>query len=122
MSKNREKNGADTLASIHTAALTMALQKRQRSEGEGEKGDERLTGVQKVHVGGAVEGGEVTKIVVADRRHTCPYLDTIQRTMLDFDFEKVCSVTLSNLNVYACLVCGKFFQGKAGRGNARQVS
>ena len=32
--------------------------------------------------------------------------------MLDFDFEKVCSVSLSNLNVYACLVCGKYFQGK----------
>ncbi|KAF9940002.1 hypothetical protein BGZ65_008582 [Modicella reniformis] len=38
------------------------------------------------------------------------YLDTIQRYMLDFDFEKVCSVSLSNLNVYACLVCGKYFQ------------
>ena len=32
--------------------------------------------------------------------------------MLDFDFEKVCSVTLSNLNVYSCLTCGKYFQGK----------
>ena len=27
--------------------------------------------------------------------------------VLDFDFEKFCSVSLSNLNVYACLVCGK---------------
>ena len=44
-------------------------------------------------------------------RKDCPYLDTIQRTALDFDFEKVCSVTLSNVNVYACLVCGKYFQG-----------
>lgn len=42
----------------------------------------------------------------------CPYLDTIQRSMLDFDFEKVCSVTLSNINVYACLVCGVYFQGR----------
>lgn len=32
--------------------------------------------------------------------------------MLDFDFEKVCSVSLSNLNVYACLVCGKYYQGR----------
>ena len=32
--------------------------------------------------------------------------------MLDFDFEKVCSQTLSDQNVYACLVCGKFFQGR----------
>jgi len=42
----------------------------------------------------------------------CPYLDTIQRSILDFDFEKVCSISLSNLNVYACLVCGKYFQGR----------
>lgn len=40
------------------------------------------------------------------------YLDTIDRTVLDFDFEKLCSVTLSNINVYACLVCGKYFQGR----------
>jgi len=42
----------------------------------------------------------------------CPYLDTIDRKVLDFDFEKLCSVSLSNLNVYACLVCGKYFQGR----------
>lgn len=31
---------------------------------------------------------------------------------LDFDFEKCCSVSLSPVNVYACLVCGKYFQGR----------
>ena len=40
------------------------------------------------------------------------FLDTVNRYMLDFDFEKLCSVSLSNLNVYACLVCGKYYQGK----------
>eukprot|EP00611_Tribonema_gayanum_P023279 TRINITY_DN4868_c0_g1_i3.p1 TRINITY_DN4868_c0_g1~~TRINITY_DN4868_c0_g1_i3.p1 ORF type:complete len:383 (-),score=125.60 TRINITY_DN4868_c0_g1_i3:706-1794(-) len=45
-------------------------------------------------------------------RRRCPYLDTINRHVLDFDFEKLCSVTLSNQNVYACLVCGKYFQGR----------
>lgn len=25
----------------------------------------------------------------------------------------MCSVTLSNNNIYACLVCGRYFQGKA---------
>ena len=40
----------------------------------------------------------------------CPYLDTIDRSVLDFDFEKLCSVTLSRINAYACLVCGKYFQ------------
>jgi U4/U6.U5 tri-snRNP-associated protein 2 len=40
------------------------------------------------------------------------YLDTIHRSVLDFDFEKLCSISLSNINVYACLVCGKYFQGR----------
>ncbi|NXK18881.1 SNUT2 protein, partial [Arenaria interpres] len=26
-------------------------------------------------------------------------------------FEKLCSISLSHINVYACLVCGKYFQG-----------
>lgn len=42
----------------------------------------------------------------------CPYLDTINRHVLDFDFEKLCSISLSRINVYACLVCGKYFQGR----------
>ena len=42
----------------------------------------------------------------------CPYLDTVHRSALDFDFEKCCSVTLSPLHCYACLVCGKYFQGR----------
>jgi hypothetical protein len=42
----------------------------------------------------------------------CPYLGTIKRHLLDFDFEKVCSISLSNSNVYACLVCGKYYQGR----------
>jgi U4/U6.U5 tri-snRNP-associated protein 2 len=25
---------------------------------------------------------------------------------------QVCSISLSNMNVYACLVCGKYFQGR----------
>lgn len=40
------------------------------------------------------------------------YLDTISRKVLDFDFEKLCSVSLSHINVYACLICGKYFQGR----------
>lgn len=42
----------------------------------------------------------------------CPYLDTINRKALDFDFEKLCSISLSKINVYACLVCGQYFQGR----------
>ena len=43
------------------------------------------------------------------------YLETINRSLLDFDFEKVCSVSLSNVNIYACLVCGRYFQGRGKR-------
>jgi len=42
----------------------------------------------------------------------CPYLDTVHRAVLDFDFEKCCSVSLSPHNAYACLVCGVYFQGR----------
>ena len=37
---------------------------------------------------------------------------------MDFDFEKFCSVSLSNLNVYACLVCGKYYQGRGKKSHA----
>ncbi|EJD45765.1 cysteine proteinase [Auricularia subglabra TFB-10046 SS5] len=40
------------------------------------------------------------------------YLDTVNRNALDFDFEKLCSVCLSNIHIYGCLVCGKYFQGR----------
>lgn len=43
---------------------------------------------------------------------SCPYLDTIDRKVLNFDMEKVCSVTLSPQHVYMCLVCGKYFSGR----------
>lgn len=36
----------------------------------------------------------------------------INRSALDFDFERLCSVTLSQNNIYACLVDGKYFQGR----------
>jgi len=45
---------------------------------------------------------------------TCPYLDTIDRTVLDFDSpDHACSITLeSSPHIYACLTCGKFFRGR----------
>lgn len=46
------------------------------------------------------------------------YLETINRSRLDFDFEKLCSVSLSNTNVYACLTCGKYFQGRGRSSHA----
>lgn len=55
---------------------------------------------------------------VAPERVADLYLDTVNRAALDFDFEKVCSVSLSNLNVYGCLVCGKYFQGRSKKSPA----
>ncbi|GLC41126.1 hypothetical protein PLESTB_001794200 [Pleodorina starrii] len=70
--------------------------------------------------GGGGGGGEDDAVVLprstsraAVKKGTeCPYLDTISRQNLDFDFEKCCSVSLSPVNVYVCLVCGKYFQGR----------
>jgi len=42
----------------------------------------------------------------------CPYLDQINRQILDFDNRKLCSVTMTSLNVYGCLVCGVYFGGR----------
>ncbi|KAF7562081.1 hypothetical protein G7046_g2044 [Stylonectria norvegica] len=68
--------------------------------------------------------GEATPFS-APMRQTAPtdgyddlYLDTVDRNVLDFDFEKLCSVSLSNINVYACLVCGKYFQGRGPKSHA----
>ncbi|KAL1654928.1 Ubiquitin carboxyl-terminal hydrolase 10 [Didymella pomorum] len=68
---------------------------------------------------------EDESVLAAPKRQAAPdagytdlYLDTINRKVLDFDFEKLCSVTLSNINVYACLVCGKYFQGRGPKSQA----
>ena len=57
-----------------------------------------------------VEASDTTDPATSSGTIRCPYLDTIDRAVLDFDFEKLCSISLSNNNVYACLVCGKYFQ------------
>lgn len=36
--------------------------------------------------------------------------------------EQVCSISLSNMNVYCCLVCGKFFQGRGRNTHAHTHS
>lgn len=67
------------------------------------------------------EDDDVSRVVKVATRKTgpsatqqtaCPYLDTIATTNLDFDFERKCSVSLSPVHVYACLVCGKYFSGR----------
>lgn len=46
----------------------------------------------------------------------CPYLDSIARSRLDFDLDKVCSQTLDPLGVHMCLVCGVYLRGR-GQGS-----
>jgi U4/U6.U5 tri-snRNP-associated protein 2 len=46
----------------------------------------------------------------------CPYLDTIQRSLLDFDFEPACSVSMqTGPHIYGCLSCGKYFRGRGSQ-------
>ncbi|KAH6611228.1 hypothetical protein Trco_001248 [Trichoderma cornu-damae] len=75
--------------------------------------------------GDGFDGEEGESAVAAPVRQSGPadgyddlYLDTIDRNVLDFDFEKLCSISLSNINVYACLVCGKYFQGRGVKSHA----
>jgi len=74
-------------------------QKRQKTEPQSDDSEDEVQNSAGVH----------RKVVYGDE---CPYLDTINRQFLDFDFEKCCSVSLRQDNVYVCLVCGKYFQGR----------
>jgi len=74
---------------------------------------------------GSSDIDEDASALSAPKRQTQPaegygdlYLDTVNREILDFDFEKLCSISLSNINVYACLVCGKYFQGRGLKSHA----
>ncbi|WFC98178.1 Ubiquitin carboxyl-terminal hydrolase 10 [Malassezia yamatoensis] len=81
--------------------------KRARLEQQAEaKGKEFKQSISETQLPGAESLANSSSV-----RHDL-YLDTINRSQLDFDFEKVCCVSLSNVNIYACLVCGKYFQGR----------
>ncbi|KAG0023581.1 hypothetical protein BGZ81_008067 [Podila clonocystis] len=94
--------------------------KNERDEDGNSSADEAVHSLRfkkkKTESGSALEAG--SDLVSKKAKGSGLYLDTIQRYMLDFDFEKVCSVSLSNLNVYACLVCGKYFQGRGKSSHA----
>ena len=101
----------------------MARKKRKEKEEEnedevvvavnGDKGDSEGDQPPAKRVKVDNDNGEDKAVIVSDL-----YLETVNRSMLDFDFEKLCSVSLSNLNVYACLVCGKYFQGRGTTSHA----
>lgn len=99
-----ERKGEDILAAadIEEAELQEAVQEEEQSDDDIEE-----------------------TLPTAPKRQNQPlegysdlYLDTINRAVLDFDFEKLCSVSLSNINVYACLVCGKYYQGRGPKSHA----
>jgi U4/U6.U5 tri-snRNP-associated protein 2 len=82
---------------------------------------------ERIETGAAIDEdeSEEERIIIRSSRQEGPiegyddlYLDTIDRHVLDFDFEKLCSVTLSNINVYACLVCGRYYQGRGPNSHA----
>lgn len=93
------------MASDQSAAAPEAGQKRPRSPEEEVKGAEYWK-----------EKASKVARKACVRRDL--YLDTIHRDRLDFDVERVCSVSLSRTNVYACLVCGKYFQGRGPKTHA----
>lgn len=87
--------------------------------------DENEATSEDVSVSSIIDSQEEESAYSVTSRQTAPlaeyedlYLDTIDRSVLDFDFEKLCSVTLSNINVYACLVCGKYYQGRGPKSHA----
>ncbi|PLB34421.1 ubiquitin carboxyl-terminal hydrolase family protein [Aspergillus candidus] len=101
-----ERNGNDILAAADQEAEELEEGARDDGAGLSDEDDDRPA-------------------IAAPKRQNAPmegygdlYLDTINRGVLDFDFEKLCSISLSNINVYACLVCGKYFQGRGPKSHA----
>ena len=109
------------------------LESERRSHDERERNDISAAAGDEQEESGDTESNatksdsedEEDRGTVAPLRQTAPtegygdlYLDTINRSVLDFDFEKLCSVSLSNINVYACLVCGRYFQGRGPKSHA----
>ncbi|CAI5463932.1 unnamed protein product [Closterium sp. Yama58-4] len=99
--KNRSAN--DKTDPKDSGLVQYADDEEDRNEDDDDEGDEIRVSGRRGHL---------------EVRRECPYLDTVNRQLLDFDFEKFCSVSLSNLNVYGCLVCGKYFQGRARSSHA----
>lgn len=61
---------------------------------------------QKLETSGKVE-------INSDLPASSHYLETVNVNDLNFDYDKICLVTLSDVNVYCCLCCGKYVQGRS---------
>lgn len=123
----RETNGFNSLPSSPLTANGHEHKEDEKNPGKplakleqiGERHEKALSPAP------SIDSQEEQSAYSAASRQTAPldgytdlYLDTIDRSVLDFDFEKLCSVTLSNINVYACLVCGKYYQGRGPKSHA----
>ncbi|KXZ51657.1 hypothetical protein GPECTOR_11g110 [Gonium pectorale] len=123
MKRQRADSGAEDAgvagAEEDAAAATVEQQAAETAAADAEPGSGRAVGPTPAG-DGADDGDEDDQVflprstsrAVVKKGAECPYLDTISRQNLDFDFEKCCSVSLSPVNVYVCLVCGKYFQGR----------
>jgi U4/U6.U5 tri-snRNP-associated protein 2 len=95
------------------AELVARLEEHEKVDGGIEsRGTKRVFEENEDGQDGVDAAVEVPQQATVRKGQVCPYLDTVCRQNLDFDFEKCCSVSLSTVNVYACLVCGKYFQGR----------
>ena len=120
---------SQTNGSSHPSRGSVLVDEEQRQR-DGRNGDDVLAAVDheeaelEESAGEPVDQDEKSAYSVTSRQQAPTdgfsdlYLDTINRSVLDFDFEKLCSITLSNINVYACLVCGKYYQGRGPKSHA----
>ncbi|CAG0887593.1 unnamed protein product [Cyprideis torosa] len=92
----------------HSDDCCSEMTKRELGEDEVDVVEKRLKTLDEQEP----EDKKPSSVSSGNQPRLCPFLDTINRSVLDFDFEKLCSVSLSRINVYACLVCGKYFQGR----------
>ena len=118
-----------TNGSSHLLARSVLVDGQEREKAE-MNGKDNLEAAEQVEEDSEEAGSEPvdhdekSAYSVTSRQHAPTegfsdlYLDTINRSVMDFDFEKLCSVTLSNINVYACLVCGKYYQGRGPKSHA----
>ena len=100
------RDGRRRRSSLGRRMTTKTTTRRKRARDEDDDGDAVKTKTKTT----------TKRSTTTKTKTTCPYLDTIDAHALgNFDFEKKCAVSLSPINVYACLTCGKYY---AGRGRA----
>lgn len=63
-----------------------------------------------------------SKTIIESDEEEQELLKTINKKNLNFDLEKVCSITLLRIGIYCCLTCGKFYQGRSAGSEANKHS